>query len=179
MREEYEKLLGDIDQTGARTARLEHYHEAQMAYFKKFDSLLDSCASGPRWLGDPMIAKIVSDAILFRDARCFTLSAFCIMPNHIHLIVDTANEPNPQQEGPQPGSLTDMLASLKSYTAHEANRLLNRSGAFWQHESYDHVIRDSDELEALLWYVLLNPVKAGFASSWQEWPWTYCREGLL
>jgi hypothetical protein len=130
MREEYDKLSGNMDQGGARIARLQRYHEAQMAYFKKFHSLLDSCDSGPRWLGNPVVAKMVFDAILFQDARCFSLSAFCIMPNHIHLIVDTAHDPIPKPEGPQPGTLTDMLASLKSYTAHEANRLLNRSWAF-------------------------------------------------
>ena len=37
-------------------------------------------------------------------------------------------------------------------------------GSFWQDESYDHVIRDDNELEILIRYVIENPVKAGFVS---------------
>lgn len=39
-----------------------------------------------------------------------------------------------------------IMHSLKSYTANESNKLLKRSGAFWEAESYDHVIRDEREI---------------------------------
>ena len=71
------------------------------------------------------------------------------------------------------------MGSLKKHTALEANKVLHRTGAFWQHESYDHVIRDSKELERMIWYVLYNPVKAGLTDSWEKWRWTYCKEGLV
>ncbi len=46
-------------------------------------------------------------------------------------------------------------------------------------ESYDHVIRTADELERTIQYVLNNPVKAGLVASWEEWPWSYIKPGLL
>jgi len=68
---------------------------------------------------------------------------------------------------------------LKGYTANKANKILNRTGTFWQHESYDHVVQDEKELERVIAYVLNNPVKAGFVSTWQEWKWSYVQEKFL
>ncbi len=60
------------------------------------------------------------------------------------------------------------LQSLKGYTARQANRILQREGAFRQAESYDRVVRDAAELERIVVYVLNNPVKAGLVSEWQH-----------
>ncbi|MCL5021739.1 MAG: hypothetical protein M1339_08835 [Bacteroidetes bacterium] len=59
------------------------------------------------------------------------------------------------------------------------NPSLGRSGPFWQDESYDHVIRGAAELERTILYVINNPVKAGLAKSWENWPWTYLKPGVL
>jgi putative transposase len=72
-----------------------------------------------------------------------------------------------------------MLQSLKRHTARKANTLLRRSGQFWQEESYDRVIRDGEELEHTIWYVLFNPVKAGLVESWEHWKWMYVKQGML
>ncbi|MBF9223056.1 hypothetical protein I2H31_18280 [Hymenobacter sp. BT662] len=68
--------------------------------------------------------------------------------------------------------LVKTLQRLKSYTATRANKVLGRTGAFWQAESYDHVVRNG-ELERVLAYVVENPVKAGFVEDWEQWPHTY------
>ncbi|HLF19354.1 MAG TPA: hypothetical protein VI704_01060, partial [Bacteroidota bacterium] len=75
--------------------------------------------------------------------------------------------------------VTNILENLKWYTALKANRALGRRGAFWQHESYDHVIRDDDELETFIRYVIENPVKARLAKHWRDWKWTYLKENLV
>ena len=76
-------------------------------------------------------------------------------------------------------SLYKILQSLKAYTARAANKILQRGGAFWLHESYDHVVRDEKELERIIWYVLNNPVKARLVKEWHEWPWLYCRPDMV
>ena len=48
-----------------------------------------------------------------------------------------------------------------------------KKGAFWQHESYDHVVRNEKEFERILAYIVNNPVKAGLVADWQDWPYTY------
>ncbi len=65
--------------------------------------------------------------------------------------------------------LSSIMHSLKSYTAHEANKILKRSGTFWQSESYDHWVRDEDELERIVNYIAGNPVKAGLVEKPHEW----------
>ncbi len=75
--------------------------------------------------------------------------------------------------------LHKIMQSLKRPTARQANLLLGREGAFWQDESYDHVIRDNDEYIRIINYVLENPVKAGLASKWDEWQWNYCKPDRL
>ena len=59
------------------------------------------------------------------------------------------------------------MHSLKSFTAKQANGFLNRKGAFWQPEYYDHLIRDEDDLASSIQYVLTNPDMAGL----KNWQW--------
>ncbi|MCI0525118.1 MAG: hypothetical protein L0Y75_07630 [Acidobacteria bacterium] len=72
--------------------------------------------------------------------------------------------------------LASIMDSLKGWTARRCNRALNRRGQFWQHESYDHVIRNQPEWERVVNYVVNNPVKAGLVTGWPDWKWTYCRQ---
>jgi putative transposase len=67
------------------------------------------------------------------------------------------------------------MQSLKRHTARQANLALGRQGAFWQDESYDHVVRNAGEFERIVSYILENPVKAGLVSDWQAWPWSYLK----
>lgn len=64
-------------------------------------------------------------------------------------------------------SIAVIMHSLKRYTARESNRLLGREGQFWQHENYDHVVRDEAELNRIVRYVLNNPVNAGWIENWE------------
>jgi putative transposase len=148
--------------------RSEKTRELHEASFRSFDGYLDACSSGPRWLERPEIAQIVAEAMRYREGREYDLLAFSIMPNHVHLVVEQCGAP-----------LYRMLQSLKSRTSRRANLILPKTGSFWQAESYDHVIRDGRELERTLWYVINNPVKAGMIGSWEAWPWTYCKQGLV
>ena len=69
--------------------------------------------------------------------------------------------------------MTDILRLIKGSTAREANKILNRRGAFWQHESYDRVVRDEKELNRIIWYTINNPVKAGLVKNAEDWKWSY------
>jgi len=51
------------------------------------------------------------------------------------------------------------MHSIKSFTAHEINKMLNRNGKVWQNESYDRVIRNEDEFLEILNYIANNPPK--------------------
>ena len=57
------------------------------------------------------------------------------------------------------------------------NSILFRRGQFWEHESFDHVIR-AGKFSATIMYVLNNPVKAGLVKHWKDWRWNYCRSDI-
>ena len=67
------------------------------------------------------------------------------------------------------------MHSLKSYTSNECNKILKRTGSFWQHESYDHVVRNEEELNRIIHYTLNNPIKAKLVDNPEDWKWSYCK----
>lgn len=138
--------------------------------FARWDAALDTAQQGPFWLRDSHIATLVAESLHHRDGQVYTLDAYCIMPNHVHLICT----PLPKPDGTY-HALAAILHSLKRYMARQANELLGRKGQFWQHENYDRVVRDEDELHRIIAYVMNNPVKAGLVATWEEWGWIYVR----
>jgi putative DNA methylase len=81
-----------------------------------------------------------------------------------------------------PFSLTSVIHSWKSYTAQQANRLLQRKGRFWQPEYFERLIRSERQFEYTIRYIVNNPVKAGLTKEPFQWTWFGCSEeihGLL
>jgi REP element-mobilizing transposase RayT len=138
-------------------------YEAQKRYFGRFDAQLNKGEYGPMYLRQPAIAELVAESLRYFDGTGYDLRCYCLMPNHVHLVVRILEDAPP---------LVKTLQRLKSYTATQANKLLERSGPFWQAESYDYVIRKG-ELEQVLAYVVENPVKAGLVEDWGQWRYTY------
>ena len=138
-------------------------YAAQKRYFGRFDDQLNKGGYGPTYLRQPEIAALVAESLRYFDGTGYDLRCYCLMPNHVHMVVRVVEEAPP---------LVKTLQRLKSYTATQANKLLGRTGAFWQAESYDHVVRKG-KLERVVAYVLENPVKAGLVEDWEQWPYTY------
>ena len=97
------------------------------------------------------------------------LHAFTIMPNHIHLLMTIKND----------HSLSYLMQNHKRFTARKANQILNRRGQFWNHEYYDHYIRDYDQFYAIVFYIINNPVKAKLVTDWKDWKYTWLSEDLM
>lgn len=142
----------------------------QRKLFGKWDDALHNNKTGPFWLKEDRIAEIVANSIRFHDDNWFDVLAYCIMPNHVHLVL----APYESSENAD-YSLTRIMHNIKRNSANHANKALGRTGAFWQHENYDHFARDEKELERIIKYVLYNPVKAGLVTDWKSWKWTYCK----
>ena len=84
------------------------------------------------------------------------------MPNHAHLLCT-----------PLSGhSLADIMHSIKSFTANEANKLLNREGRFWQKEYFDRYIRNARQFGRTVTYIENNPVKGNLCSKAEDWPFS-------
>ena len=164
--------------------------EWKRQWFRKIEKTLDNAQSGPVWLKDDQIAKVVADSMHYLDGKVYHLDAYCIMANHVHVVFAPlpkqpsdvtrtsslhTNDSNAQTKSLCYNTLSSIMQSLKGYTARRANQLLGRRGAFWQHESYDHCVRNPDEWRRIITYVLNNPVKAGLVDEWEKWQWNYYR----
>lgn len=175
LQDEYNLELRRIEQTLSNGLQEEARQMAQTAYFLRVDSILDQVLHGPRWLSQAECAQTVVDCIHELEPTHYHLHAFCIMPNHVHLLIDQQEIPDPasRRDGRHYTALSQALRILKGKSAALCNRILKRYGTFWQHESYDHVIRNEQEYKRILQYILENPLKAGLVDEWEQWPYSY------
>jgi putative transposase len=154
-------------------------------WFLKTEEMLHRSNHGPVWMADPTVADKVAENLHRLDGASYRLDAYSIISNHVH----TVFKPFLSQSelillddellniGDNPG-LSKIMHSLKGRSARECNLLLGRSGSFWEHESFDHAVREG-KFDKTMRYVLNNPVKAGLVSDWENWRWNYCRDELV
>jgi putative transposase len=148
--------------------------------FVDYDRYLDH-HSDVDWLRRPAIAALIRGNLYHHHGKKYYLLAYCIMPNHVQVLLqplaENSGEEAPRSSFTEPcgeapdgqSPLSAIMHSLKSYTANKANALLARSGQFWQHESYDHWVRDEAELERIVEYINANPVKANLVQQPHDW----------
>ncbi|HVX09660.1 MAG TPA: transposase [Pirellulales bacterium] len=95
----------------------------------------------------PEVRQIVVDALDHFDGARYRLHSWVVMPNHVHAVVSPFAE----------NGLSQILQSWKSFTSKAINKLLARTGTFWQKESFDHLVRSPESLERIDAYILANP----------------------
>jgi len=91
------------------------------------------------------------------------------MPDHVHLIL----VPLIDYDAREIWSLAKIMDAIKGASAHRVNKALGRKGPVWQPESFDHALRASENLDAKTQYILENPVRHGWVSRWQDYPWLW------
>ncbi|MCB9895343.1 MAG: transposase [Planctomycetes bacterium] len=128
-----------------------------------YQQLLDQC-HGACELRNPACAECVRAALFHFDEAQYRVWAWCIMPNHVHVVV----QPLGEQE------LAQILKAWKSVSSRRIGAVLGRKGVFWQDESYDHIVRDLAEFDHYVKYTLENPIAAGLP----EWKWVGARSDL-
>jgi menaquinone-specific isochorismate synthase len=124
------------------------------------EEFLDASA-GACHLRNPRIADEVANTIRHFDEKRYRLFAWCVMPNHVHVVVRLF----PTED------LAAVVHSWKSFSSKRANGILGRRGSFWQREYYDHLIRNDQEFERAVNYVAENPAKANL----RAWKWVWVR----
>lgn len=124
----------------------------------KIEAYLDQ-GCGVCYLSDPHIANMVENALLHFDGERYRLSAWVLMPNHVHVLVAPCYT----------HSLSDIMHSIKSYTAQEGNKILGKKGRFWFEDYFDRYIRNARHFENALSYIENNPVRASLCASAREW----------
>lgn len=143
-----------------------------------YDSLLDKNAWGNCFLSQSEIAEIIVEKLHQFDNDKYLMKAYCIMPNHVHLLIDFSIQIinidsasfHPQENYWQ---LFKVMKHIKGATAYQCNQILGRKGKFWLKDSMDRYIRTREELIFASRYIASNPVLAGLATSENEYPYSY------
>jgi REP element-mobilizing transposase RayT len=133
--------------------------EPAVAALSRKISQFEDAGRGHCWLADERVAALVEDALLFFDSVRYRLLAWCVMPNHVHVLCEM------QEQYP----LSHVVHSWKSFTAQRANPLLGRSGTFWAREYYDRFVRDDAHLRRAMAYIEGNPARAGLVETPESW----------
>ena len=176
LNEESERERQHILSAFRGTQQQDELYKLDKKVFGRYDKWLDQCLEeSPRWLAEEQVASIIAEELYALNGKRYRMVASCIMSNHCHIVIDTFGYTfAPNHNGvTAPYPLADTLKLLKGRTARFCNQTLGRNGAFWHHESYDHVIRDQQEYERIVWYTINNPVKAGLAKNWDDWKFTF------
>lgn len=154
----------DID---VKRAGSPHSNSKEREKLVMIDKYEDS-GVGQCFMRDDRVAQIVKDTLFYYDGKKYKIIAWCIMPNHVHILIEVFNG----------FSLSEIIHSWKSFSANQINKLLNRTGQVWMMEYFDRYIRDYDHFEKVVNYIHNNPVKAGLVKSPSEYRWSSAYEGV-
>jgi REP element-mobilizing transposase RayT len=107
------------------------------------------------------VARMVMEAIAFRQGNAWNVLEFVLMPSHLHLFLECGE-----------GLLKQSLEQFKRWTGHEAGKWVDLKAArFWQDEWFDHWSRSDEEDQRIMQYIRQNPVKAGLVKEYHDWPY--------
>ena len=120
-------------------------------YHRLFSAKVERCldqGQGLRLLADPLVARLVMNALRHFERSRSQLHSAVVMPNHVHCLVTLAAGQ----------VLHRLVQSWKSFTAHQLG-----GPRVWQRDYFDRLIRDTDHFGNVRHYIRNNPVKAGLA----------------
>jgi putative transposase len=107
-------------------------------------------------------AIIMQDALRYFDGDRYDLQAWCVMPNHVHVVIVTDHNV----------LLGSIIKSWKHSVAWSINKANGTNGSVFALDYFDRYIRNLRQAETAIHYVEVNPVKAGLCFNAADWPWS-------
>ncbi len=101
------------------------------------------------------------------------------MPDHVHLLMQPWPKENDANGNVVFWPLSDLLHSVKSFSAHQINKIEMKAGAVWERERFDRYVRSDGDLKEKFHYILRNPWDAGVAGQNEHYPWIWTQEDEL
>jgi valyl-tRNA synthetase len=137
--------------------RLPHFQHGDRTYFITYRTARGELS--------PQERKIALEACThFHGQRAIVYLAL-VMPDHVHMLI----QPLEKGDGTR-YQLGELMHSIKSFSAHAINKLRGATGAVWQDEWYDRIMRDGGEFEEKWNYIWDNPYRAGIVKKPDMYP---------
>jgi REP element-mobilizing transposase RayT len=103
------------------------------------------------------VAAVLWDAVAFRQqSGCWYVHLALLMPDHLHALISF----------PRDEDMRRVVANFKEITA-------KRTGVSWQRDFFDHRLRGHEALQEKTDYIIMNPVRMGFADCAECWPYVW------
>ena len=134
------------------------YSDPDHAYFVTIRALPGTAP----FTGEALAKKVVESIMWMREHRGVAVYAYCLMPDHVHLLIRLGRDGRP---------LGDDIGAFKRFTTRQSWPL-GYKGALWQRRFYDHVVRKSEDGAQICLYILENPVRKGLVTRSEVYPYS-------
>jgi len=121
----------------------------------------------------PGARTVVLNALRHFHNKRYELFAACVMPDHVHFLIQPWPKENDGAGCVVFWPLRELLHSIKSFWAHEINKIENKQGAVWERERFDRYVRSDRDLQEKFHYILRNPWDSGVAGQNEGYPWVW------
>jgi putative transposase len=158
-------------QEGARYSRrrLPHFEKPWAINAVTISTKRDRCLS-------PNARTIVLNSLLHFHNQRYELFAVRVMRDHLHLLVQSWPKGNDDKEAVVFWPLSELMHSIKSFSAHKINDVEKKSGSVWEKEQFDRYVRSDRDLEEKFHYILRNPWDSGVAGQNEDYPWIWTQD---
>jgi RecG-like helicase/REP element-mobilizing transposase RayT len=156
---------------GARYShrRLPHFEKPWAIYAVAIGTKKRRCLS-------PNSRTVVLDALRHFHNERYELFAVCVMPDHVHFLVQPWPKENDDAGNITFWPLSELLHLIKSLSAHRINEIEAKKGVVWERERFDRYVRSDRDLEEKFHYILRNPWDAGVAGQNEDYQWVWTQE---
>jgi putative transposase len=139
----------------------------------------------------PELAEMVQETFTHFAGDRYHLHAWCVMPNHVHVLFQPTNG----------WTMSKIVASWKSYTGRRISAYAKTAGyaapqrgqnaglvpgvpsvnptRVWHREYWDRYIRDHAHFATVVRYIHENPVKAKLVAKAHDWKWSSAYRATL
>jgi REP element-mobilizing transposase RayT len=149
---------------------LTHYRlRIHKQLFGVYDRYLDTAAKID-WLARPEVAGVIRENLYNHHGKQYHLLAYCVMPNHVHGIIEVLHEPAERAQATDDmPTLSLVVRSFKAEVSRRAHSELSFAGEIWQQNFFDRVIRDAKDAANAERYISENPIRwEGQQKRWAE-----------
>jgi putative transposase len=149
--------------------RLPHFEKPWAIYAVTIGMKKQRCLS-------PKARTIVLNSLRYFHNERYELFAACVMPDHVHLLLQPWPKGNDDKGNVVFWPLSELMHSIKSFSAHRVNELEKKSGSIWEKEQFDRYVRSDQDLDEKFHYIVRNPWDSGVAGQNEDYPWVWTQD---
>jgi type I restriction enzyme R subunit/putative DNA methylase len=135
---------------------------------------------------DERVARLAEDALLHFHNDRYELLAWCVMPNHLHVLVDVRMTPLSQivqnwKVHIENQARKTLKPERRAPSRRESNAEIDWPGRCpalrlkWQREYWDTFMREAEQERKAIRYIENNPIKAGLCQTPEQWAFSSAR----